>query len=171
MKRLGVCVLCVLVVAGCSKKKESASHGNRLAEKMAEAAIEHQSGGQAKVDIQGDHVSIQTKDGNYQVSSGDAGVAIPADFPKEIPIYAGSTVVQTVTTPDGAHAMLKSTDAATKVMAFYKERLTGDGWKTEMAMQSAGGDMLSVTKGPLSLAILVSASDGTTMISATLGKN
>src|SRR5262245_3172022 len=58
--------------------------------------------------------SVSTPAGNASTGS------LPADFPKDIPIYAGAAIVSAATTGGRVGAVLSTADTPDKVSAFYK---------------------------------------------------
>jgi hypothetical protein len=161
MKRslLVVMGLCVALV-GCGKKAH---------ESVAEKIIEHQmakEGVKGHVNISDNKVTVETKDGKASYSAG-AGTQVPDTFPKDVPVYAGATVMASVSVPDGHNLSLESKDSAEKVIAFYKSKLTGAGWQEAMAMNQPTGSMLVYKKEPRTVSVVVSSSGDTTQINLT----
>jgi hypothetical protein len=118
-------VLPLFANLGCSKIVEKIEQ--KAIEKVAEKNVESQSGGKVKLDISGQKAAMVSNDGKTQATWG-AGASIPADFPKQVPIYPQSTVFSSVsdnaTTPKHT-VMLKTPDAGAKVVGFYKSELKG----------------------------------------------
>jgi len=55
---------------------------------------------------------------------------MPADFPKEVPVYKDATVSQVQSLANNAHNVIFSTAApVNEVSAFYQQQLTKAGWK------------------------------------------
>jgi len=73
---------------------------------------------------------------------------VPDDYPKDVPIYSPAKVVmsQSISEKNARTLMLESTDAADKVVDFYKKGLDGNGWKTESTMTTAQLTILTATK-------------------------
>jgi hypothetical protein len=165
VKGVTVCGMAALVVctqAACGKKI-SEKIAEKVAEKVAEKAMEHDGGGKADVDISKGTVKIKTKDGEATFSGGDAS-AVPSDFPSDVPIHKGSTVLSSMLSNDGTMVMLETADNAEKVMAGYKEKLLGDGWKQESAVDLGGGKILTVEKDGRKATISVSGEGSATHI-------
>lgn len=162
--RLTVAGLIAAGVMGCGGKKEKPGNtiGNTIAEKMAEQALKN-SGQEGAVHITKDGMQIETEGGAFKMAAGE-NLSIPADFPKAVPVYDGAKVAQVVTTPEGAHLMLATPDAPADVVTFYKSTLEAAGWKSQMAMQTPDGDMLTYLKDKESIAVIVGRNaEGTTM--------
>jgi hypothetical protein len=118
---LSLLVSLAVLGSGCSKMAEKIEQG------AVEKAVEVQSGGKAKVDLSNDQGSITVNDGKTEAAWGQS-VRVPVDFPKQIPIYPGSTVVSAVSdnTAKAKHmVMLRTADVADKVVDYYKGELKG----------------------------------------------
>jgi len=154
------------VLPGCGKAIEEAT----------EAAIETNmpGGGNVEIDSDGGKITIETNDGqggnmeidsdtggiSIQSSDGQGGtvdlqagdsVALPADFPEDIPVPDGVTwnVVQNSSAAGAAgvtaQGMLETPVA--EVAAFMKKEAEAGGWTQEQAMQQGGMEMLVYKKG------------------------
>jgi nitrogen fixation protein len=149
----------LLPLAGCGKVAEEAT------EKAIEASMPD--GSSVEIDENGGQVSIQTTDGEGGAVNLQAGesVALPSDFPADIPVPQGVTwnLVQTAAAGVTAQGMLKTPLA--DVAAFMKSGLEGQGWTQETAFQQAGEmEMLSYKKGERTLSVTVSKADEETAI-------
>jgi hypothetical protein len=110
---------------GCGKLVEKIQQ--KAIEKAVEHSVESQSGGKVKVDLDDQKASVVTNDGKSRATWGQ-GASVPADFPKAVPIYPGSTIFSSVsdnTTTAKHTVMLKTSDASAKVLSYYKEELKG----------------------------------------------
>lgn len=153
----GVC----LVLTGCGKKVSE-----KLAEKMIESAAA-KDGVKADVDISGDKVTVKTKDGTTTYAAG-AGAKVPENFPKDVYIYSGATVLSSVSVPDGFTVMLQTKDASDKVVSTLKSKLTADGWKEEMTMNQGEVVILGYKKGERSAVVNVTSANNVTQIGLTV---
>jgi hypothetical protein len=93
----------------------------------------------------------------------DKGVALPADFPKAIPVYKNGTV-------DGATADsldMISSDSMETVYAWYSSELTAAGWKNT-AENKAKSISAVWEKGNQSMPISIYTSGGSTYIGVSL---
>jgi hypothetical protein len=81
-------------------------------------------------------VNIKTDDGETIEMSYDKET-IPENFPKDVPVYSPSQVKMTqVIDQNKSVISLTTSDEVSKVTAFYKKELEGQGWtlKNEMTM-------------------------------------
>jgi hypothetical protein len=131
MKRSGIlAVVCLVLVAapGCRKASESS------AEKAAERAIERATGNKADVNITGEGVKITGKEGgkefSYEVAGKGGEVALPGNFPEDVPRYPQATV-QSSMSQGNAMSMVtfQSGDSPEKVHDFYSAKLKDGGWE------------------------------------------
>lgn len=73
---------------------------------------------------------------------------VPADYPKDVPVYNPAKVVmsQSASEKNTRNLMMESPDAADKIVDFYKKGLEGNGWKTEASVATAQLTILTATK-------------------------
>lgn len=129
-------VALLLPATGCQIIAEKA------AEKVAEEAIEGSTGNQ--VDIEGDKVNIQGEDGS--TASVGEGAEVPADFPKDVPVYEG-TVLGAFSNDDSWTLQIETADDPQKVIAFYVKELDKEDWVKESQADMGDGGMYSAKKG------------------------
>ena len=153
-----------LVAPGCGK----------AVEEVTETAIESgmPGGGNVEFDRDGETITIQNVTGDGGSVSVQAGesVALPADFPDDIPVPDGVTwnVVQNAQIEGRAgvtaQGMLKTPLA--DVAAFMKKEAESQGWATEQSFQQAGQmEMLTFSKGERMLNVtLTDTGDGTALV-------
>lgn len=141
----------VLVLGACGKKS---------AEKTIEQAIEKNGGGKAHVDLSKNQMTIQTKDGEkIEIASGAEGLAVPADFPKDIYVYPKVKVEGSIKTGEATQLTLVTADAPAKVAEEYKGQMKKSGWKEKTAVQMNEMTMLEYSKDQRDLLVHIT-SDG-----------
>lgn len=186
-----------MALAGCGKAAEKASE--KVAEKTLEKAISVD-GGTAKVDINsetgavkvsgtdaggaqfnvtsgggdsGSFTMTQTTEGGGTVAiqSGE-GTKVPADFPKDVPLYDGLAVLQAMS--DTASGMFNVTGgvaaAPDAVMAFYKEKTAAQGWTETMSMNAGDMQTLMCEKDDRALSVMVSKDGEKATLSVSVSK-
>ncbi|MCX6996939.1 MAG: hypothetical protein NTV49_07600 [Kiritimatiellaeota bacterium] len=149
-----------LLLTGCGKK---------AVEKMVEARMAKQ-GVKAKVDLSGEQVTIQTKDGTSTFSGGK-GAKVPDTFPKDVFVYPGATVMASVTVPKGCNLVLETKDDLEKVLGAFKDQMAGAGWKEEMNMNQGGTSMAAYKKDQRTASVVVASVDQKTQITITVAEN
>ena len=180
---LAACV----AATGCGKKAEE-----KLSEKLTEKLLEKsmsKDGVKAKVDISGNQMSFTTTDadgkqshvkmdGDSLVVEGPDGVQtfraggagdMPKDFPADVYVMSGASVVSSISTPGGVNLTLKSAGAKADVVARYAAEMKAQGWTTETTMDMGEMAMLSFAKGDRRASVIVQAENGATDINLTVG--
>lgn len=178
-----------LAVSGCGKKASDKT-GEKLAEKMLEKALAAEGvapqvnpseggmtfrttdaeGRQADVKVDGDTVTIQGPDGATTFRSAGAG-QMPDDFPKDVFVYPGATVVASMSYPGGANLTLESADPVQEVIAKSKSAMEGLGWteKSHLGMDDVA--MLSYTKDTRTVSLIIQQDSGSpTAINITIAE-
>jgi len=105
-------------------------------------------------------------------SDAAAGLAAPAGFPRDVPIYPGAVaVVATEANDSGASVVLESRETPRKVAAFYKNRLLEGGWSLDGEMTVEGEYMLVASKQARRASALVADEEGKTRITLTVTRD
>jgi hypothetical protein len=108
-------------ITGCGKSAE---------EKAIEKFVQQKSGGKVSVDMSQGKMTV--KDGNTTVTSG-GNEEIPASFPKDVPVYPNTQVLNSMTAGDIVHLTLISKENIEKITTAYKEQMKRAGWKESAA--------------------------------------
>jgi len=184
MNRIAI-VLCLaagVAVAGCGKKAEE-----KLTEKMIEKSLSRD-GVTADVDLSGDTMSFTTTDADGKKSnvkmSGDemtiqgpdgqttfraAGAGkMPEDFPADVYVYPGASVVSSLSYPGGYNLVLESSAASKDVVAKYSAEMKGKGWAESSSMNTPEMSMTAFAKGNRTANLIVQAEGGTTTLNLTV---
>jgi len=177
---LAVCVVCI----GCGKKG-----AEKLTEKMIEKSLE-KDGVKADVKISGGNMTINTKDKDGKttdikvsedkvaINSADGAITyaaggsakIPDTFPKDVYIYSGASVLSTMTVPGGQNVQLQTKDSRDKVIGAYKSKMTAEGWKEEVSMNTADQSMGSYKKDNKTVNVIVMTDNGKTVINLSIAE-
>jgi hypothetical protein len=155
----------LVMTMGCRRAGES------LAEKIAEKAIERQSGGKAKVDLDASKqtVTIKTKEGEFVAASGE-GVKIPADFPKDVPVYKDAKILMAVSNPEGVVLSLESKDGIETIAEKYAAEMKALGWEQQAAMDMGAQKMLAYNKEKRNSTITITKADKGSQITISAEK-
>ena len=139
-------VMCLVLtaVAACKKASES------TAEKTAVRAIERATGNKADVNISGEGIKITGKEGGKEFSyeaSGKGGVALPKNFPDDVPRYPGAAVLSSMSQGNAMSMVtFQTADAVDRVYEFYNAKLRDDGWEIVNEVTTPQMRMISVKK-------------------------
>ena len=121
-KLVVVASLLVLGGTGCGK-----SPSQYAAERVAEKAIEKQTGGQVKIDTGNKTVKYDTNQATYQ---GGENVQLPSEFPKDVYVPEGKLVSAIVNKQNGLVTIsLENPIKAQDLAKMVENKLKSDGWK------------------------------------------
>jgi hypothetical protein len=154
----GIAAIAACVACGCAKPSTQSKE-------PADASVTvDQGNGKTKTKGRG-------ADGSA-TNSNARKVKVPEDFPKDIPVYPGATPIIHQSVKNGRTLELKTSDAADKVTAFYKEKLKAEGWKqvSESSSQSLkeGITLLSNTKDKHTLSVVISHGENGTSLTLSV---
>ena len=179
---LAACV----AVAGCGKKAE-----DKLSEKLTEKLLEQslsRDGAKAQVDLSGETMSFTTTDaegkqvnvkldGESMVVEGPDGtttfraggaVDMPKDFPADVHVPAGASVVSSMSYAGGHNLALASSAAKADVVAQYAAEMPGKGWAQQSSMDTGDMAMLVFAKDNRTANVIVQSENGATTINLTI---
>ena len=152
MKLTMVLALVSALAVGCGKSSYKTREG--------EVTVDKSSG---QVTYEG-----KTKDGAVKVTASKAGVALPDDFPKDVPIYKGAVVQMTSTQGKMTLVHLNVSDPVADVLKYYQDELKSQGWEIQSTMNMGEGSMLTAKKGDRECSAVVAKQDKGTMIQLTV---
>lgn len=148
---------------GCSPTEQ-------LAEMAVENSINAELGGEANVDVRGNTIRFEDE-ATGTVSAWGEGVEIPSNFPSDVPLYSGATIMGvTVSEQEGdAGSWLSFTtkDTLAVVIEWYSATLLTDGWTSQGSYSVQGTEMRIFNKGDITLTVSAAASaavEGTTSV-------
>lgn len=120
-------------------------------------------------------------DGSGNVSYGNESGSVstknqlPAGWPSDAPSYPGATISfsgqsnATANNPEsGMGVTLTTTNPADRVVAYYKDSLTQQGWTITDDVTANGASVLAATKDTRRFSVSVNANEGQTTIVAAL---
>lgn len=139
----------------------------RAAEKATEKALEESTGAK-NVDLSSGGIKVETAQGE-KMDFG-TGAKLPDGWPSYAPQYPGSTIMAAMATPNGKTVTAQTTDNPEKVTAFYKDKLSGAGFKQQVAGNFGGMQTLTMTKdnGKSNAVVSASVQNGKTMITVSI---
>ena len=159
---IAVALTTLLVAPGCKKAQDAA----------VETAIERATG--AKVEKDGDTMTIKTEQGEVKVATAEDGgtVAMPADFPKDVYLPADAKLASAMDMAGMQMLNMTTPQDLAKVSADIEKSMQGQGWKREMAMQAGGGNTLMYSKDKRQVVYqMLKADEGGTQLAIRTGEN
>lgn len=157
---VGLLVMCVVCV-GCGKKMSEKAMENLIEKGMEKDGVK------ADVNLGDETMTVKTKDGAMSMAGGKSAKA-PDNFPKDVHVYAGATVVAAVTVPEGFNLSMETSDSADKVVSAYKSKMTGDGWSEESTFTVGDQSMMAYKKDKRTASVIIMKSDDKTQITLTV---
>ena len=114
-------------------------------------------------------VNIKTDDGEtIEMSYGTE--TIPENFPKDVPIYSPSQVKMTQVIDENKSVIsLTTSDEVSKVTAFYKKELEGQGWTLKNEMTMGNMSLLQGEKEGRVLNLTINQKENETAIAVVVG--
>ncbi len=162
MRALAVIAVLALV-AGCGKKEETTA----VAPGVTVTTAKGGGSDTATINIAGA--------GTITGSTGEAGMAPPADLPAWGPVYPGGKVVSTMSgimgSGSGKTVSIETGDPAAKVAAFYDARLAAAGIKPTMATDSVDAAMRMIPgdKGTAGMIAVAKKDEGGSTVMLSYG--
>jgi hypothetical protein len=122
--------------------------------------------GEVKIERKGSQgaYEVTTKEGTVKVTTGDKGVALPDDFPKDVPVYKGATVKLTSTQGKATVVHLGVPVSVAESAKFYQDQLKQQGWEIEATMNMGEATMISAKKGTRKCTVNSAKTDKETMV-------
>lgn len=159
---LPVALVLVLGLSGCGK-----SISQMAGEKVAEKAIEKQTGG--NVDIDNGSFKMETDQGKYEAGE---NVKLPDDFPKDVYVMDGIIKTAISNQADGGFMISIETDKSVDdVASLYQEKLKDESWKITGTMNFNDSITIAAEKDDKSVSVMASKGDeGKNMVVVIVGK-
>ncbi len=137
-RRPGYAILCsaiaLALLGGCGKKEQS------VATPDGKVTVTQQGGG-TTVEMRSD------KGDKMKVTASDKGVALPANFPADVPIMPGATVKMAMTSGDALSVTFSVAASQADALKYYEDNLKAKGWEIAATMNMGESAMLSAKKG------------------------
>ena len=159
---IAVALTTLLVAPGCKKAQDAA----------VETAIERATG--AKVEKDGDTMTIKTEQGEIKVATAEDGgtVAMLADFPKDVYLPADNKLASAMDMAGMQMLNMTTPQELAGVSADIEKSMQGQGWKREMAMQAGDGSTLMYSKDKRQVVYqMLKADEGGTQLAIRTGEN
>ncbi len=160
MKRFLFCLSMVSLVllSGCGREKRQP-----LSERLAEKIVEAQTGGQAKLKLGEESVSIRTDEGEMRLQTG-GGLKLPADFPKDVFTYPGAQLESSMQVPGGKMLQWRSKEAHAMVGEAFARGMQAEGWSQIAAIATGEQTIFGFEKDGRNTTLTANADDQQTLI-------
>lgn len=119
-------------------------------------------GGEVTVDEKGDEVdmTVTGPDGRKMTMKTDAsGVALPDDFPKDVPLLPGVKPTGVVKLGDATTVTFETDNKVADVAEYYNKVLATHGWRIEVSMAVQDGTMVAGTKEKRAVQVMATKRD------------
>ena len=159
---IAIAFAALLIAPGCKKAQDAA----------VETAIERATG--AKVEKDGDTMTIKTEQGEVKVATAEDGgtVAMPADVPKDVYLPADNKLASAMDMAGMQMLNMTTPQDLAKVSADIEKSMQGQGWKREMAMQAGDGSTLMYSKDKRQVVYqMLKADEGGTQLAIRTGES
>ena len=155
---MSVILLSFLILPGC---------GKTVTEKQTEKALEKQFGGNAKVDVNNDSVSVVTDQGTFQAGG---KVKLPVGFPKDVYIIDGELMTAMSDSTSGSFQVaIKSTKSLSDAKKLYDEKLKSDGWTIKSTYDyNNTGVLISAEKDTRAISVMLGTEAGVEGLTVSL---
>lgn len=124
---------------------------SRFGVNLMKKGIEQKTGVSIDMNKGGEGIVYKDKKTGAEVSIGQGKV--PADFPKDFPLYANATLAGNASGMQegkkGYWLIFTSKDSADAVVSFYEDKLKSSGWSTDETMSLGALTTLKVAKNGL----------------------
>lgn len=184
MNKLLVTVSLATCIAamGCGKKSQEELTENLIEKSLAKDGVAADidiadgkmnftatdpEGKKSKISISEGGLTIDGEDGATSYASG-AAAKVPKNFPEDVLVYPGSEIVSAVSVPEGFSLILKSKDAADKVVGQYKEEMADKGWKEDAAINMGTQAILTYKKDNRTISMIIGTEDNAAQIALTV---
>jgi hypothetical protein len=117
-------------------------------------------------DGKGMHLTATSPEGKkFNASIGDE-VDIPEEFPKDVPIFPGSTPMAYMSSPDeGVIVTFRSSEKQQDIFDFYQSNLTDDGWEILKNPKSGQKLAFDAVKADRRVSVIIAGTKGDSRVS------
>jgi hypothetical protein len=156
----------LLVFLGVTTVFESCTC-ERTAEKTSEKMIEKSMGGDAKVDMDDEKVTIETEEGTFTADA--SANSWPKEVPGDVPEFKDGKIISVSTQEvnDTKNWVVIYEDVPQNALSKYREELENEGFNISYTTIVASGGHLAAEKGELAVMLMVGEGNAT----VTVGTN
>jgi len=151
-----------ITLAGCGK-----SVSQMIGEKVAQTAINSQTGGKANVDLSNNNVKVNSKEGSYE--AGD-NVKLPDGFPSDVYVIPGKIGSAITSASSAGFTISITTDKSVEeAAAAYQDKFKADGWKITGTMNFGESSSVVAEKDNRTASVIISKGDNNTSVVLSTG--
>lgn len=163
LRNAPVAGLALALLAGCGNGADEAAAA--LAE---QARVAEHGGAPAGQAAAHQEISFPTEDGTLLHVQGE-DVALPEDFPDDIELPEGYTLVSVMTMGANQSLVMQSDQGPAGLFEHFQQGQASQGWTETLSMQGTGGWMLGFEKDRRGLLVNLSSDvDGRTVVSLSV---
>ena len=160
----------IVILIGCGSEESTPDSQKPAARPIPEARPD--SGGKNTIveqidsDGKGMHLTAIDPGGReIKASIGDE-IEIPEEFPKDVPIFPGSTPMAFLFAPDeGIIVTFKSAEEQQEIFDYYQSTLTDDGWEILKESTEEGRISIEAVKQDRKVTVTVAGTQGDSRVS------
>jgi len=161
-----------LLLIGCGGEESTPDSQEPVARPIPETPPQEPLPGMNKItekmdpDGKGMHLTATSPEGKqFNASIGDE-VEIPEEFPKDVPVFPGSTPMAFMSSPDeGVIVTFKSSEEQQDIFDFYQSKLADDGWEILENPKSGQKLAFNAVKADRRVQVIVAGTKGDSRVS------
>ncbi|NLE39079.1 MAG: hypothetical protein GX621_13740 [Pirellulaceae bacterium] len=130
-------------------------------------------GGEVTVKEKGDEVdmTVTGPDGEtLKLKSDQSGVALPDDFPKDVPLLPGAKPTGVVRMGETTTVTFETNKKVADVSAYYNKALATHGWRIEVSMDMQDGTMVAGNKDQRSVQVMAAKRETGAAVTVSVSK-
>jgi len=105
-------------------------------------------------------VGVNTKDAKITVAGGNASVALPDNFPKDVPIMPGASVKGVINAGQVTSIQMIASASPQDTAKYYQDNLGAQGWKVENTIAAGKVTMFTAVKDTRQVSFQIGDNDG-----------
>lgn len=144
------CLMVGAVGVGCGKKQTS----------------ETDNGDRVTVEQSGDEMrmTLRNEQGEARSMVTGSNVALPKDFPDDVPVFSQATPVAVMESSDATQVQFEAQPPLDSIVEFYEKQLVAQGWNVETSVNTADGALFVSNKTGRQLSVTIGTDNDGLMI-------
>ncbi|MCH8084428.1 MAG: hypothetical protein IH885_09360 [Myxococcales bacterium] len=170
IRTLATATAAIALLIGCGSEESTPDPQGSAARRIPETRPERPSRNKIveKMDPDGKGMHLTATDPAGQEITASIGdeIEIPEEFPKDVPIFPGSTPMAFLFAPDeGIIVTFKSTEEQQEIYDYYQSTLADDGWEILEEKTEEGRLSFEAIKQNRKVAVIVAGTKGDSRVS------